>query len=139
MRQLGFTSSNADPDVWFRQSKQATGEEYYEYVLLYVNDMIVISEHAERVLRDEIGEWWELKEESIGPPSKYLGGMLHEVTLSNGMKAWAFGRGSGERVPAKKSIDQKNQLPQKRALRRWPAKNPPADHHFWRHRDKRWG
>ena len=64
---------NADPDVWFRRSKQATGEEYYEYVLLYVDEVIVISEHAERVLRDEIGEQWELKEESIGPPSKYLG------------------------------------------------------------------
>ena len=53
--------------------------------------MIVISEHAEKVLREEIGEQWELKEASIGPPLKYLGGMLREVTLSNGMKAWAFG------------------------------------------------
>ena len=91
MRRLGFTSSNADPDVWFRRSKRATGEEYYEYVLLYVDDVIVISEHAEKVLREEIGEQWELKEASIGPPSKYLGGMLRLVTLSNGMKAWAFG------------------------------------------------
>lgn len=54
MRLLGFTSSKAVPDVWFRMSKRATGEEYYEYVLLYV-DVIVISENAERVLRDEIG------------------------------------------------------------------------------------
>ena len=91
MRQLGFTSLNADPDVWFRRSKRATGEEYYKYVLLYVDDVIVILEHAEKVLRDEIGEQWELKEASIGPLLKYLEGMLHEVTLSNGMKAWAFG------------------------------------------------
>ncbi len=82
---------NADPDVWFRPSKQATGVEYYKYFLLYVDDVIVISEHAEKVLRDEIGEQWELREASIGPLSKYLGGMLRLVTLSNGMKAWAFG------------------------------------------------
>jgi hypothetical protein len=32
-----------------------------------------------------------LQEESIGPPSQYLGGKLCEVTLENGIKAWAFG------------------------------------------------
>jgi len=41
MGRLGFTSSQADPDVWFRLSKRSTGEEYYEYVLLYVNGVLV--------------------------------------------------------------------------------------------------
>jgi hypothetical protein len=91
MGRLGFTSSRADPDVWFRLSKRSTGEEYYEYVLLYVDDVLVISEKAEAVLRKEIGKDWILKEESIGPPSKYLGGKLREVTLENGVKCWAFG------------------------------------------------
>jgi hypothetical protein len=50
MHRLGFTSSCADPDVWFRLSKQKTGEEYYEYVLLYVDDVLVISENGEKVL-----------------------------------------------------------------------------------------
>ena len=91
MARLGFTSSRADPDVWFRLSTRSTGEEYYEYVLLYVDDVLVISEKAEAVLRKEIGRYWELKPESIGPPSKYLGGKLREVTLETGVKAWAFG------------------------------------------------
>jgi hypothetical protein len=91
MARLGFKSSRADPDVWFRLSTQSTGESYYEYVLLYVDDVLVISERAEAVLRNEIGKDWVLKPESIGPPSQYLGGKLREVTLSNGMKAWAFG------------------------------------------------
>jgi hypothetical protein len=51
----------------------------------------VISERAEAVLWKEIGKYWVLKEESIGPPSKYLGGKLREVMLQNGVKAWAFG------------------------------------------------
>jgi hypothetical protein len=50
MHRLGFTSSCADPDVWFRLSKQKTMEEYYEYVLLYVDDVLVISKKAEKVL-----------------------------------------------------------------------------------------
>jgi hypothetical protein len=56
MGQLGFTSSRADPDVWLRLLKWSTGEEYYEYVLLYVDDVLVISENAESVLRKEIGQ-----------------------------------------------------------------------------------
>ena len=91
MARLGFASSRADPDVWLRLSKRSTGEEYYEYVLLYVDDVLVISERAEAVLRNEIGKDWVLKPESIGPPSQYLGGKLRLVTLANGVEAWAFG------------------------------------------------
>ncbi len=91
MGRLGFTSSRADPDVWFKLSKRSTGEEYYEYVLLYVDNVLVISEQAEAVLRNEIGKDWVLKPKSIGPPYQYLGGKLREVTLANGVKAWAFG------------------------------------------------
>ena len=51
----------------------------------------MILERAEFVLRKEIGKYWVLKEELIGPPSKYLGGNLRQVMLLNGVKAWAFG------------------------------------------------
>jgi hypothetical protein len=56
MGHLGFTSLHADPDVWFRPSKQATGEDYYKYILLYVDDVLVISEHADKVLCNKIGQ-----------------------------------------------------------------------------------
>jgi hypothetical protein len=91
MGRLGFTSSRADPDVWFRLSTRSTGEEYYEYVLLYVDNVLVISENAEAVMRIEIGKYWKIKEELIGPLTKYLGGKLCEVELETGVKAWAFG------------------------------------------------
>ena len=48
----------------------------YDYVLLYTDDALVISENAERILRDELGRYFELKEESIGVPSIYLGGRV---------------------------------------------------------------
>jgi hypothetical protein len=50
-----------------------------------------ISESAEKVLRNEIGQHFVLRDESIGPPSQYLGGKLRLVTLGNGVKAWVFG------------------------------------------------
>jgi hypothetical protein len=45
------------------------------------------------VLQKEIGQHFVMWEESIGPPSQYLGGKLCEVTLKNGMNAWTFGSG----------------------------------------------
>jgi hypothetical protein len=91
MDHLGFFSLRADPDVWLRLLKQSTGEEYYEYGLLCIEDVLVISESAEKVLRNEIGQHFVLRDECIGPPSQYLGGKLQMVTLENGVKACAFG------------------------------------------------
>jgi hypothetical protein len=91
MSHLGFTSLRPDPDVWFRPLKQATGEDYYKYVLLYIDDVLVISERADKVLCNKIGQHFVLREESIGPPSIYLGGKLRKITLEDGVKAWVFG------------------------------------------------
>ena len=59
MELLGFESSRADPDVWMRASVRKDGvTKYYEYVLLYVDDCLVISDRAESILRNEIGKYW---------------------------------------------------------------------------------
>ena len=91
MNHLGFKPCRADPDVWMRPAVKSDGSEYWEYVLLYTDDALVISEFGEKILRNEIGKYFELKEESIGPPEIYLGGQLRKVELDNGVKAWAFG------------------------------------------------
>ena len=81
-------------DVWFCLSKGKTdGSPYCEYVLLYTDDILVISDNAEAVLKEEIGEHFELKPDSIGPPSQYLGGELNLRTMSNGQKAWSLSSG----------------------------------------------
>ena len=85
-----FTSCPADPDVWMRPAIKSDGQKYYEYVLLYTDDALVISENAEQILRTEIGRYFELKEESIGPPKVYLGGRLRKVQLENGTWVWSF-------------------------------------------------
>ena len=41
-------------------------------------------------LRNELGRYFELKEESIGPPDHYFGGKVRKVQLENGVNAWAF-------------------------------------------------
>jgi len=56
--------------------KGKDGTTYYEYVLLYTNDCLVISDNAESILRNEIGKSFTLKEKLIGDPVQYLGGKL---------------------------------------------------------------
>ena len=75
-----------------RRSVCKYGEtEYYEYVLIYVDDSLVISDRAESVIQNEIGNYFCPKEECIGYPGQYLGINLRELALENGAKAWAFG------------------------------------------------
>ena len=47
-------------------------------------------EEPERFLRDEVGNVFTPKEKSIGPPTKYLGNKVSQVTLENVTKCWSF-------------------------------------------------
>ena len=91
MSHLKFTPCLADPDVWMRPAIKADGTEYWEYVLLYCDDALVISENGREILKNEIGKCFTMKPGSIGPPTLYLGGHMRQVTLENGVKAWGFG------------------------------------------------
>ena len=90
MEHLEFKSCKADPDVWYRGATKSDGSKYYEYALLYVDDVLVMSENAEDVLRKEIGRYFTLKKESIGEPDVYLGGKVSRVELDNGVLAYSF-------------------------------------------------
>ena len=90
MEHIGFKSKGGDPDVWMRPVTRSDGSQLYEYVLLYTDDCLVVSDNAESILKEEIGKYFELKPESIGPPSLYLGGHLRLVQIDDGTKAWAF-------------------------------------------------
>ena len=62
MKFLGFECSPADLDVWMRESMQEEGiTKYYECVILYTDDFLVISGRGEAVLRNDIGKYFSLK------------------------------------------------------------------------------
>ena len=93
MEFCGFTSCKADSDVWMRKATNEDGFDYWEYILLYVDDILCISHRGEDVLRNEIEPHFKLKEESIGPPNIYLGGKCRKqiIHTSDGPKvAWSF-------------------------------------------------
>ena len=88
MYHLDFRPCLADPDVWMQPAQKGDGTPYYDYVLLYVDDALVVSDNAESILREEIGKYFEQKETSIGPPKMYLGAGIRKVKLDNGLDAW---------------------------------------------------
>ena len=90
MEFLGFSPCKGDPDVWMRASKREDNTDYWEYVLLYVDDCLCISTHPEKIIREEIGKYFLMKEASIGPPDIYLGGKVSQVELETGETCWLF-------------------------------------------------
>ena len=50
------------------------GRKYNEYALLYVDDLLVVSENVQYAIRMEIGKYFKLKEALIGIPDIYLRG-----------------------------------------------------------------
>ena len=42
MRHMRLIACPADPDVWLRPAIKSDGLEYYEYVLLYIDDALVV-------------------------------------------------------------------------------------------------
>jgi hypothetical protein len=90
MHEMGFESCKADPDVWFRPGTRDDGTKYWQYALLYVDDILAIMEEPEKFLREELGVRFTIKEKSIGPPTQYLGNKVSEVTMENGVKCWSF-------------------------------------------------
>ena len=72
-----------------RPTKKSNRSKYYEYILLYTDDVLCISENSEDILRDT-RKYFELKPGSVGSPKIYLGGRVRKVELDNGVEVWAF-------------------------------------------------
>lgn len=85
---LHFKSCPADPDVWMRLSNKPDGEQYYEYTLVYVDDILCISHNPWAPLQ-EIAVDLKFKKDKIDPPSMYLGGRLEKKSL-NGAQVWTL-------------------------------------------------
>ena len=69
---LKFCNTRADSDVYIRRATDSEGNHYYEYVLIYVDDILIISKKPDEIL-EPIKAQFELKPESIKPPERYLG------------------------------------------------------------------
>jgi len=89
LKELGFTNSRADPDVWMHKAVKPDGFRYWEYVLCYVDDILIIS-HAPQGIMDDIAKYVKFKPGSVQPPEHYLGADTFCHTICEGKQVWAM-------------------------------------------------
>jgi Reverse transcriptase (RNA-dependent DNA polymerase) len=91
---IGYTASRGDPDVWMRPILHLKCK-YYEYVLVYVDDLFVVSFNPMQTMT-QLQERFTFKEGSIKPPDSFLGAQL-QFNENEGRNYWT--------ISAKKYID----------------------------------
>jgi len=88
MRHMGYVSCLADPDLWMKPAvRESDGFEHYEYVLLYVDDVLAIGDNPQVVL-EKIDKYFGLKPGSLADPTMYLGAKVRPMTMNNGQQCW---------------------------------------------------
>ena len=85
---MGYKSTIADPDVYIRESAKTTGELYYEFLLVYVDDILCVSENPKLTL-DAITKVFEVRG-AVKEPDRYLGANLKRWGLPDGRTVWAM-------------------------------------------------
>ena len=90
MDKMGFESCKADPDICFCSAMKNNSTDYYQYVLLYTDNILAIMQNPEDFIRHELGNCFWVKPNSIGPPTQYLGNKVSYATLENGRNTWSF-------------------------------------------------
>jgi hypothetical protein len=82
----------ADNDVWFRPALKPDGSEYYEYILVYTDDILCLSMKPKDIL-DYLDQRFLLKPNSRGPPKTYLGADIGRHTFKGEPEVayWSMG------------------------------------------------
>ena len=90
MNHMGWKPCLADPDLWYRPCQRPDDNfEYQAYVLLYVDDVLVIHHDPQSVL-DKLGHYFQLKPHPTYDPDYYLGVKLRDTVLTTGVHAWGL-------------------------------------------------
>ena len=84
IRELGFISTQADPDVWIRSAGS-----HYEMILVYVDDILIFAKKPKEIM-DDLGKHYEMKPESVKTPEMYLGANFDKIQLPDGRSEWCM-------------------------------------------------
>jgi hypothetical protein len=87
MDHMEFKSCKADPDVWIRENNDYTGAEFYEYVLIYTDDILAIGKDPSAIL-SRLNKYFTLKEGSVGPPDQNFGPKIRSSIGVDSNKLW---------------------------------------------------
>jgi hypothetical protein len=77
---MDFKPSYADPDVWMRAAVKPNGFKYYEYIFVYVDDLLILSHQTKAIVR-VLKSIYRLKDDEVGVPKIYLGAQVKQMHL----------------------------------------------------------
>ena len=78
-----FRSSMVDPDVWLKTDTKKDNEQYYSYIIVYVENILVVSEHPRKYV-ELVNNAFPLKQEKIKFPNLYLGTDIQKCETLSG-------------------------------------------------------
>jgi hypothetical protein len=81
LRDGGYSSCKADPDVWMHPRTRPDGFKYWSYILVYTDDILIV-DHEPKVVMDYLASHYTLKPSSIKEPDTYLGAQVTKHYLS---------------------------------------------------------
>ena len=85
---IGYRPTKADPDVWLRPAVKVDGFEYYEMVLCYVDDILLILNDPHSTLM-ALTTTFKLKDDKIEEPEIYLGAQLEKMVVDD-VECWTM-------------------------------------------------
>ena len=87
LRDIGYVSSKADPDVWLKAKTKPYGTEYYAYIIVYVDNVLHLHHDPDTFMKLLV-EVYRLNDGSVGEPNRYLGANIEKVQLDDSSLAW---------------------------------------------------
>jgi hypothetical protein len=89
---MKFVPTTADPDVYRRRAIKPDGMEYYELLLVYVDDILIISHNPQPYI-DQLQKEYQFALSAVGPPERYLGANIERVQIPDdrtGQEYWSM-------------------------------------------------
>ena len=80
---LGFKSSLSNPYLWMKSSITSSGSKYYEYILVYVDDILMVDKDPYKHMYN-LHDNYTVKPSIIGEAKLYLGADYNKVFYPGG-------------------------------------------------------
>jgi hypothetical protein len=85
---FGYSSSKADPDLWWKSKTKPNGDQYYSIILVYV-DYVLHVDHNPDDLMNQLSSIYRLKDKAEAP-DRYLGTNIDKVQTQDGSVTWSM-------------------------------------------------
>jgi hypothetical protein len=80
LRDHGYVSCKADPDVWMKPKTRPDGFKYWSYMFVYTDDILVVDHEPQKVM-DYMASRYTLKPGSVAEPTIYLGAQISKFYI----------------------------------------------------------